>query len=294
MSTRQRQDDWPPGMPCTGRSGARLAAVLRAAAAPAHPEELAGEAETVAAFRAASTVTAPSHRSRLRSVLARVLTVKAVIVLAVAGSAGAVTAATGLLSAPWASPMPPAEHGKTATSTPAQGSASTARSADPDAPVPSTTLDELSTIRLCQEYTDRGRPGNTLKTPGFRPQIEAAGSNGKVADYCATRTPRSSATNTNKGDTGTPQDAGKPAKAGKPESTGEPERRSSVPAEAARGDRQTTVKREPQSTRDSGQTGNSRRPTSQSERPSTPGSPAHGTAVPQKSPGGAGPPSQGG
>lgn len=303
MSTRQRHDGGRQedgrrhGTSCTGRTGGRLAVVLRAAAGPAHPSELAGEAEAVAAFRAAVAGTAPVQSSKLRSALARVLTVKAVIVLAVAGSAGVVAATTGLLPESWASPEPPAEHSTTApTSAPA--SAPTERAADPDTPglrttpPTPTTQEEPSIARLCLEYLDRGRPGNTLKDPSFRPLIAAAGSKGKVADYCATHTPQSSNTDTNEG-TSTATMAG-PENAGRPESTGKPERQSTAPSETARDNSQTTGKREPENTRPSGKTGDSRQPTSPSARPVTPGSPAHGTAVPPDSPGGAGPPSQGG
>jgi hypothetical protein len=66
-----------------------LEAVLRAATAPGHPEELAGEEKAAAAFRAA--VPAP----RRRSLFARILTVKVVIVGAVAASTGVVLAAAG-------------------------------------------------------------------------------------------------------------------------------------------------------------------------------------------------------
>jgi hypothetical protein len=77
-----------------------LSGVLRAATAPAHPAELVGEQEAVAAFRVAQ----PAPR---RSLLARILTVKAVIIAAAAVSTGVVVAATGL---PWHEPTrPPAE-----------------------------------------------------------------------------------------------------------------------------------------------------------------------------------------
>jgi hypothetical protein len=80
-----------------------LSGVLRAATAPAHPEELAGEQAAVAAFRDAQ----PAPR---RSLLARILTVKAVVIAAAAVSTGVVVAATGG-GLPWPSTptRPPAE-----------------------------------------------------------------------------------------------------------------------------------------------------------------------------------------
>lgn len=65
-----------------------LDAVLRAATVPGHPEELAGEEKAMAAFRA--VVPAPR-----RSLFARVLTVKVLIIGAVATSTGVVLAAAG-------------------------------------------------------------------------------------------------------------------------------------------------------------------------------------------------------
>jgi hypothetical protein len=80
-----------------------LDAVLRAATAPGHPEELAGEHKAAAAFRVA--VAAP----RRRSLLARVLTVKALVVGAVATSTGVVLAtAGGVLPILRPEPAPPA------------------------------------------------------------------------------------------------------------------------------------------------------------------------------------------
>jgi hypothetical protein len=87
----------------------RLAAVLRAATAPAHQDELAGEGEALAAFRAAA------NAPRRRSLLTRILTVKALVIGSVAASTGVVLAAAGgALPVPWderpagPAPEPPA------------------------------------------------------------------------------------------------------------------------------------------------------------------------------------------
>jgi hypothetical protein len=66
-----------------------LDAVLRAASVPGHPEELAGEHAALAAFRAA----APAPRRR--SLFARVLTVKALVIGGVTLSTGTVLAVAG-------------------------------------------------------------------------------------------------------------------------------------------------------------------------------------------------------
>lgn len=81
-----------------------LAAVLRAASAPGHPEELAGMETAMAAFR----VAAPPRRRR--KVLTRVLTVKALVVGALAASTGVVLATvSGVLPIPRPEPTLPAD-----------------------------------------------------------------------------------------------------------------------------------------------------------------------------------------
>jgi hypothetical protein len=102
-----------------------LADVLRVAAAPAHPEELTGEDAAVAAFREADLVratatttmkTALGRQSALRTFLGRLLTVKAMVAVAVVGTTGIVLAATGgVVPAPW--PVMPVEQPHTTTST---------------------------------------------------------------------------------------------------------------------------------------------------------------------------------
>jgi hypothetical protein len=80
-----------------------LEAVLRAATVPWHPDELAGEHAAVAAFRAAADAT--PHR---RPLLRRVLTVKALVVGAVATSAAVVlTTAGAVLPGLRPEPVPP-------------------------------------------------------------------------------------------------------------------------------------------------------------------------------------------
>jgi hypothetical protein len=81
-----------------------LDAVLRVASAPGFPEELAGMDAAAAAFREA----APQPRKR--SVLVRVLTVKALVVGAVAVSTGVVLAAAGgVLPIPRPEPTVPSD-----------------------------------------------------------------------------------------------------------------------------------------------------------------------------------------
>ena len=225
MSTRPPRNDDQPSEFAAGEFDDRLAAVLRAASAPAHPGELAGEEAAVAAFRAAET--APRQRSPLRAVLAKVLTVKAVIAIAVAGSAGIVVAATGgVRPAPW-SAGGPAEQQRTSTPVPAPTSAEpttrTSSAAPPASPTPATP----AILELCRKYAAHSRPDEVLSTPPFRPLVAAAGGADTVADYCAAQArqpsrPDDKGKPDKTGDKGKPDDRGKPGETGKPEDDGKP------------------------------------------------------------------------
>lgn len=218
MSTRPPRDDDQPSEFAAGEIDDRLAAVLRAASAPAHPGELAGEEAAVAAFRAAEA--APRQRSPLRAVLAKVLTVKAVIALAVAGSAGIVVAATGgVLPAPWSAGVP-AEQQRTSTPVPAPTSAEPTTRTSSAAPPASRTPATPAILELCRKYAAHSRPDEVLSTPPFRPLVAAAGGADTVADYCAAQ-PRQPSRPDDKGKPGKTGDKGKPDK-GKPAHTGKP------------------------------------------------------------------------
>lgn len=113
-----------------------LDAVLRVAAAPGFPEELAGMDAAAAAFREA----APQPRKR--SLLVRVLTVKALVVGAVAVSTGVVLAAAGgVLPIPRPEPVAPSDRPAVTETTsvpavpPPGGPATSSRPAD-DPPQP--------------------------------------------------------------------------------------------------------------------------------------------------------------
>lgn len=166
-----------------------VASVLRAAAAPAHREELAGEDAAVAAFRTAEVAAAPRRTSAFRSVLAKVVTVKAAIVLAAAASTGIVLAATGgALPVPWSdSPADPpvtTTTGDTATTT-----TTTTRVPNPpaggtsDGRQPPATPDP-SIVGLCRAYAAPENKGEGLDSPAFHALVEAAGGKNEVAEYC--------------------------------------------------------------------------------------------------------------
>jgi hypothetical protein len=97
-----------------------LTAFLASAAAPAADEELAGEEAAVAAFRRARLGPAP----RRRPLLARVLTVKAAVALALSATAVggvALAAGTGTLPGPLGGDPPASHRTTTHSSTPAPG-----------------------------------------------------------------------------------------------------------------------------------------------------------------------------
>jgi hypothetical protein len=137
-----------------------LEAVLRAATVPGHPEELVGEQAAVAAFR-----TAVVHAPRKRSFLARVLTVKALVVGSVAVSTGVVLAAVG-----GGLPVPGLEQGNTPPSvtTPAPTTTEQLRdgpTSTTDEPAGRSTSPPPSTRERCGDCrsgddADRDRPGD--------------------------------------------------------------------------------------------------------------------------------------
>ena len=134
-----------------------LDAVLRAATVPGHLAELAGEEKAMAAFRTA--VPGP----RRRSLFARVLTVKVLIVGAVATSTGVVLAAAGgVLPALWPEPPPatstvPPATPQTAEVPPAQKLDDPATTEEP----PATTTTPPTT----GEPPEEGKPGDHRPRP---------------------------------------------------------------------------------------------------------------------------------
>ncbi|GAB1509241.1 hypothetical protein [Actinophytocola sp. KF-1] len=161
-----------------GRGTGPVAVLLRAAAAPAHADELAGESAAVAAFRAAAVAPVP-HRSVFRRSVAKALTIKAVLVVAVAGSTGVVLAASeGALPVPWSNTPAEAPGTTTTPATPAPN-APAGRTGD-DKGSPATP--DPSVAGLCEAYTAGGE--KDLTNPAFRALVEAAGGKGEVADYC--------------------------------------------------------------------------------------------------------------
>lgn len=174
------------GRPGTGVS-ALLAAHLRAASAPAHADELAGERAALTAFQAAAWLD-PNPRQRrrlmLKIALAKLLTVKAAAVAAaVTAGAGGIALAAGTGVLPVQLPTTPAT--PSATHAPASpGEQSSSEGDDTPAGNPSPSM-----MGLCQAYTAEvgNDPGKALESPAFQALVTAAGGADKVDGFCQTQ-----------------------------------------------------------------------------------------------------------
>jgi hypothetical protein len=172
-----------------GRDAGPVAVVLRAAAAPAHAEELAGEDTAVAAFRSAGLAPVPGRPSVFRRTLTKALVVKGVLALAIAGSTGVVLAASeGALPVPWSDRQDEAPGHSTATVTP-----TTPKPGNPDPKAPAGDADDgkrhaatpdPSVAGLCDAYTAGGE--KNLDNPAFGALADAAGGRDRIPEYCET------------------------------------------------------------------------------------------------------------
>jgi hypothetical protein len=172
-----------------GRDAGPVAVVLRAAAAPAHAEELAGEDTAVAAFRSAALAPVPGRPSALRRTLTKALVVKGVLALAIAGSTGVVLAASeGALPVPWSDRQDEAPVNSTTTVPP---TAPKPGNPDPNAPAGGAddgkqhaATPDPSITGLCDAYTSGGE--KDLDNPAFGALADAAGGRDRIPEYCET------------------------------------------------------------------------------------------------------------
>ena len=176
-----------------GRDAGPVAVLLRAAAAPAHAEELAGEDTAVAAFRSAALAPVPGRPSVFRRTLTKALVVKGVLVLAIAGSTGVVLAASeGALPVPWSDgPVEGPGNGTTTvtpTTTPKPGKPAPKAPAGgaEDGNRPAATPDP-SITGLCDAYT--AGEDKDVDNPAFGALAEAAGGPDRIPEFCGTVTP---------------------------------------------------------------------------------------------------------
>ncbi|WP_433794063.1 hypothetical protein [Actinoplanes sp. CA-252034] len=177
------------------RAGHPLDRVLAAATAPATARELAGEADVMAAFRAAGLSPAPRRRSSLlRSAVARLLTLKvAVVALGTSATIGGVALAAN----PGALPGPPGDDppvvstaaSRTAPETPGQAVSTVPQ------PAATPTIHRDRVAELCQEFTlhDRDTRTRALNDGRFGELVRRAGDKDRerVEQFCGAR-PRNS------------------------------------------------------------------------------------------------------
>lgn len=267
-----------------GREAGPVAVLLRAAAAPAHAEELAGENAAVAAFRSAALAPAPARPSAFRRTLTKALVVKGVLALAIAGSTGVVLAASeGALPVPWSDrPDHAPGNGTTVTTT------TTPKPGNPAPNAPESGVDDgkryaatpdPSIAGLCDAYTSGG--DKNLDNPAFGALADAAGGPDRIPEYCETV----EATETSMpGESGEPGDDDQGETPENPTPTGHPSRPSDDKADGSKTNRPSKTSR----------TNPTSSPNEEEDAVTeTPGSSAPGaaTAVP---PSGAEPPSVGG
>jgi hypothetical protein len=172
------------GRPAAGSSGP-LAARLRAARAPALPDELVGERAALLAFQAAQLHPIPRQRrlSMLKTTIAKLLTAKAAAVVAAAGAGGiALAAGTGVL--PVELPNAASDHSVVATSAPAPHGDSPA--AEPAKPAQAGGNPAPSMVGLCRAYNAElsNNPGKAMESPAFTALVDAAGAGDKVEGFC--------------------------------------------------------------------------------------------------------------
>jgi len=153
-----------------------LAALLAAATAPARPDELAGEAAAMAAFRA----NPPAVR---RWSLRRVLTIKVAALMTATVAAGGVALAssTGLLPNPF-QPTPGSSQSPSGPSSPKDRSPAPGLS--PDGPGHSGQAEAMR--GLCHSYQAKpaNERGKALRTPAFAALVSEAGGPEHVDAYC--------------------------------------------------------------------------------------------------------------
>ena len=154
-----------------------LTRLLAAAAAPATPEELAGEQAALAEYRAVMPSRPPTLVHRRAPMASKLLTVKAAAaaLVAVLSIGGAAAAASGLLAR---------QAGRVADQVPS----TTAASADARGLGKAAVTDlDTATQGLCRTWQagKRADNGSRADAPAFQTLAAAAGGSDNIAGYCA-------------------------------------------------------------------------------------------------------------
>ncbi|MGW3607714.1 MULTISPECIES: hypothetical protein [unclassified Micromonospora] len=216
-----------------------LAGLLAAAAAPARPEELAGEQAALAAFRAAragpESTPAPAP-GRWRFTAGALAWVAAVLATATAGAAfAAVTLDRPEEPVPPSGPATPAPTTGRPDGPPAGGGAAT--TGDPGRSPTATSARRSPSsgpedrAGLCRAYLAKkpAQREKALETPGFQPLVAAAGGAAQVDAYCQRLVPDTKPASKN--GSGTKNSSGTGSGSGtakKPAATAEPSRSAKV------------------------------------------------------------------
>jgi hypothetical protein len=158
---------------------AQVARVTKAATAPATPEELAGQAAAVAAFRAAAHATPPTVLPRRASMPSRSFRFKAAAAVVVAVlSVGGVAAATGMLSG---GSQQAAQH---ASATSQAGSPARAHSGASTTHGPDATGSAKDGLCQAWQSGQGATNGGRMDATAFQALVAAAGGADQVAAYC--------------------------------------------------------------------------------------------------------------
>jgi hypothetical protein len=185
-ATAERLLSGDPAAAPTGQES--LAHLLAAAAAPGRHRELAGEQAAMVAFRTAHRVPPTQQRSRsmISLALGKILTAKAVAVVAATTIGGvAVAAGTGHLPTqhrPEASSQ--SQGAETSETGPETGEAARAKARSHTAAgTPSPSM-----VGLCRAYAagEKASHGKALDNPAFTALVTASGGKAKVSAWCTT------------------------------------------------------------------------------------------------------------
>jgi len=183
----------------------RLAELLAAASASAHPAELAGESAAMAAFTAARhSPPSPARRpSMIQLAIAKILTIKVAAIAGIAcASVGGVALAAnaGVLPAPISSHLPGAHSSKSAQPHPTQSGSAQPRPIPSGSALPRPSgpaAGPLDIAALCRDFGSRGDKAHrtkALEERRFGELVRRAGKkdHDRVEKFCARLKPSGS------------------------------------------------------------------------------------------------------
>lgn len=212
-----------------------LADLLAAAAAPGRPVEWSSEQACLVAFRAAQLAAVPrsGQLSIVRTIMLRMLTVKAVLAaLAAAGGGLVLAGSTGIVNNPFDGLRFPGTSDRPAVDSPVPQAPGRQPSSEPW-PSRSVTGDRSgqpsrspSLLALCHAYQagNKAEHGKALESPAFGELITAAGGPDRVEAFCAAQlaTPATAGPTADSGPPGRSYPTGPPRNPARDHRTGKP------------------------------------------------------------------------